>query len=204
METTPSAPKAAEYIPAAVEATRSTFMMAFAGLLGSGPFSAIAINATAATDPGAYRETSATAAFNVHCRSGHPLQPYATAGGGVLFGSGALPAPRELSASYRFSILGELPIVETDDVHLRVERPASFVIVLGGGARARVLGCLGGERRRSRPVRSRPHPNPVRCRTGDDVRQSRRLHRVVHESRNSVQQLSRDRPSHDAERSSAE
>jgi len=132
VETTPSAPKAADDLAAAVEATRSMFTTAFAGLLGSGPFSAIAIDATAATDPGAYRETSATAAFNVHWRSAHALRPYATAGGGILFGSGALPSA-QLAASYRFSILGEVPIVETDDVQLRVERPASFVIVLGGG-----------------------------------------------------------------------
>jgi hypothetical protein len=73
-----------------------------------------------------------TGAFNVHWRSGHALRPYATAGAGVLFGSGALPSA-QISASYQFSILGEVPIAETDNVEMRVERPPSFVIVLGGG-----------------------------------------------------------------------
>lgn len=131
LETTTSTP-ASEDLAAAVEATRSSFTPAFAGLLGSGPFSGISINATAAADAGGYRETSATAALNVHWRDAHALRPYATAGGGVLFGSGSLPSA-QFSAGYRFSILGEVPIAETDNVQLRYERPASLVIVLGGG-----------------------------------------------------------------------
>lgn len=132
LEMTPSAAKAAGDLTAAIEATRSSFTTAFAGLLGSGPFSGVAVDATSTADEGSYRETSATAALNVHWRTAHALRPYATAGGGVLFGSGSLPAA-QLSAGYRFSILGEVPIVETDTVALRYERPASFVIVLGGG-----------------------------------------------------------------------
>ena len=132
LETTPSAAKAADDLAAAIEATRGSFTTAFAGLLGSGPFSGTAVDATATTDDGSYRETSATAAVNVHWRTAHVLRPYATAGGGVLFGRGTLPSA-QLSAAYRFSILGEVPIVERDDVRLRYERPAAFVLVLGGG-----------------------------------------------------------------------
>jgi hypothetical protein len=132
LETTPSATKAPDDFAAAVEATRSSFTTAFGALAGSGPFSGVSIDATAAADPGAYRETSVTGALNVHWRTAHALRPYATAGGGVLFGSGSLPSA-QLSAGYRFSILGEVPIVEMDSVQLHYDRPASFVIVLGGG-----------------------------------------------------------------------
>jgi len=132
VDTTPSAAKAADDLTAAVEATRSSFTSALAGLLGSGPFSAVSISATGSADAGSFRETSVTAALNVHWRTTHALRPYATAGGGVLFGSGSLPSA-QLSAGYHFSILGEVPIAETDAVQLRYERPASVVLVLGGG-----------------------------------------------------------------------
>lgn len=142
IETTPSAPKAAEDLAVAVEDTRSSFATAFAGLLGSGPFSGVAITTTAAADKGSYRETSATAALNVQWRRAHALRPYATAGGGVLFGSGALPST-QVSASYSFSILGEASIAETDHVQLRFERPAAFVLVLGGGVAQALSGAWG-------------------------------------------------------------
>lgn len=142
LETTPSSGRVADDLAAAVEATRSSFAPALAGLLGSGPFSGVSIDATAASDAGGYRETSATAAVNAHWRGTRALRPYATAGGGVLFGSGSLPSA-QLSAAYRFSILGEVPIAETDTVHLRYERPASFVIVLGGGVAYAVSDAWG-------------------------------------------------------------
>jgi hypothetical protein len=132
LETTPSVDKAADDLAAAVEATRSSFATAFTELLGSGPFSSIAITTAATADRGASRETAATAAFNIHWRQAHALRPYATAGGGVSFGSGSLPSA-QISADYRFSILGEVPIAERDAVQLRYERPPSVVIVLGGG-----------------------------------------------------------------------
>jgi len=132
VETTPAAAKATDDLTAAVEATRSSFISAFAGLLGSGPLSAVSINAAGSADAGSFRETSATAALNVHWRTTHALRPYATAGGGVLFGSGSLPSA-QLSAAYSFSILGEVPVAETDAVQLHYERPASVVLVLGGG-----------------------------------------------------------------------
>lgn len=132
LETAPSAAKVADDLAAGVEATRATFTTAFTDLIGSGPFSSAAIATAANADPGAYRETTATAAFNMHWRTAHALRPYATAGGGVLFGSGSLPSAH-VSADYHFSILGDAPIAETDDVELRYERPASVVLVLGGG-----------------------------------------------------------------------
>ena len=132
LETTPSAAKVAEDFASGVEATRSTFATAFTGLIGSGPFSNTAIATSAHADAGSYRETAATAAVNMHWRTTHALRPYATAGGGVLFGSGSLPSA-QVSADYHFSILGEVPVVESDNVLLRYERPASFVLVLGGG-----------------------------------------------------------------------
>ena len=132
LETAPSAAKVADDLAAGVEATRATFTTAFTDLIGSGPFSSPAITTAANADPGTYRETTATAAFNMHWRTAHALRPYATAGGGVLFGSGSLPSA-QVSADYHFSILGEVPVVESDNVRLRYERPASFVLVLGGG-----------------------------------------------------------------------
>jgi hypothetical protein len=120
-------------LDAAVEAARDSFRTAFADLLGTGPFSAVVIDATgtAATET-RRRETAATLALNGRFPRWGAVVPYLTFGGGVLTGSGSLPAAA-LQGRYRFSIVGEVPIDETDRVSLRYTRGASFVAVLGAG-----------------------------------------------------------------------
>ena len=59
--------------------------------------------------------------------------PYVTVGGGVTAGSGSVSA--DLTGRYRFSILGEVPINESDRVTVRFERRTAFVAVFGGGVR---------------------------------------------------------------------
>jgi len=62
------------------------------------------------------------------------LAPYVTFGGGVQTGGGTLSSAT-LDGRYRFAVLGQVPVDETDHVSLRYERGASFVFVVGGGVR---------------------------------------------------------------------
>jgi hypothetical protein len=127
----------------AVEAARDSFRTAFADLLATGPFSAVVIDATrtAATET-RRRETAATLALNARFPPWGAVVPYLTVGGGVLTGSGSLPAAA-LQGRCRFSIVGEVPIDETDRVSLRYTRGASFVAVLGAGLERDLSGRWG-------------------------------------------------------------
>ena len=120
-------------LAAAVESTRASFRTAFAGLLGSGPFLGVTVDAAGATETEVHRrELATTGAIVARFSPWGSFIPYATFGGGLVTGSGALPSAT-LDAHYRFSILGEVPIDETDRVSLRYSRRAAFVAVLGGG-----------------------------------------------------------------------
>jgi hypothetical protein len=120
-------------LTAAVESTRASFRTAFAGLLGSGPFLGVTVDATAATASEVRRrELATTGAIVARFTPWGAFVPYATFGGGVVTGSGTLPSAT-LEGRYRFAILGEVPIDETDRVSLRYSRRAAFVAVLGGG-----------------------------------------------------------------------
>jgi hypothetical protein len=127
---------------AAVDATRRSFTTAFAGLLSTGPFDGVAIDATGAAEAGHRRETAATVAINARLGAWGSFVPYATCGGGVMTGSGSLPSAA-LEGRYRFSILGEVPIDETDRVSLRFVRGAALIAVLGGGVRRDVSSRWG-------------------------------------------------------------
>jgi hypothetical protein len=119
---------------AGVEATRQSFTSAFTSLLATGPFTGVAIDATASTAEGSRRDMTATGAVNIDLPRLWSLAPYATAGGGIAFGTGSM-ASAELTGQYRFAIAAEAPISETDTTSIRFERPAGFVVVLGGGVR---------------------------------------------------------------------
>jgi len=62
--------------------------------------------------------------------------------GTSITGSGALPSAT-IEGHYRFLVVGELPIDETDRVELRYTRGATFVGVLGGGLRRNLTDKLG-------------------------------------------------------------
>lgn len=127
------APASAD-LASTIEVSRTSFTSAFAGLLATGPFSATAIGATASSDAGDRREIAVTGAFNLDAGRLGPFAPYVTIGGGVLAGMGT-DGSAELTGHYRFAVLGEVPFDESDHVTLGFERPASFVVVLGGGLR---------------------------------------------------------------------
>jgi hypothetical protein len=120
-------------LAAAVDSTRDSFKAAFTGLFATGPFAAVAVDATgSATAEVRRRETAATLSLSARLARWGSWAPYATFGGGVLAGSGSLPSA-SIDGRYRFSILNEVPIDETDRVSVRYARRAAFVAVLGGG-----------------------------------------------------------------------
>ena len=124
----------ADALPAPVEASRASFTTAFTDLLASGPFAVASIDATASTQAGSRREVALTGALVRTFRPSRALAPYVTIGAGVISGSGTLPSAT-LQGRYRFAVLGELPIDETDRVSFRYARGAAFAAVLGGGVR---------------------------------------------------------------------
>ena len=124
-------------LDAAVDAARDSFAAAFADLLSTGPFAGIAISTSGAAEPGHRRDTAATLALNARVGRLGSFVPYLTFGAGVLTGSGRLPSA-SLEGHYRFSVLGEVPIDETDRLSLRFVRGASFTWVVGGGLRREV------------------------------------------------------------------
>ena len=115
-------------------AAGTSFDDAFTALLGSGPFSSVIVDATAAVVADGRRDVAATGAFAADLRPLGGVTPYVTFGGGVVFGTGALPSA-ELTGRYRFSILGVVPVDETDRATIRFEHPPGFAAVAGGGLR---------------------------------------------------------------------
>src|SRR5690349_3902377 len=71
-----------------VESARQSFAQTFTELLQSGPFTAIAVDATAETTGGSRREMAATAAFNADVGRIGPVIAYLTLGGGIVTGTG--------------------------------------------------------------------------------------------------------------------
>jgi hypothetical protein len=127
-------PVRTDAVTAAVDATRDSFSPAFLDLFASGPFSRTAVLGQGVTDEGRFRETAITAAFNRDLGHAGGLRPYVTVGGGIVAAHGNLPSAN-LRGRYQSSILGDVPIDETDLVVVRFTRSTSPVVVLGGGVR---------------------------------------------------------------------
>ena len=120
-------------LSAAVETSRDSFKTAFTGLLRTGPFAGVVVDATGESASEVQRrDTAVTLALSAGFPAWGSFVPYATFGGGVMAGSGSLPSA-SLEGRYRLSILGEVPIDEADRVSLRYTRGAALVAVLGGG-----------------------------------------------------------------------
>jgi hypothetical protein len=117
---------------AGVDAATSSFKTAFIDLLTTGPFSAVAVDAAGSSQPGSHRDIAATIAVNARLAAWKSAAPYLTFGGGLTIPTGTLPSAT-LEGRYRFSVLGEVPIDETDRVSLRYTRATTFVGVAGGG-----------------------------------------------------------------------
>jgi hypothetical protein len=130
-------------LAAAVEASRDSFRTAFTGLLRTGPYAGVVVDATGASDTSVRRrDTAVTAALSARVKSWGSFVPYGTFGGGVMAGSGSLPSA-SIEGRYRFSVLGEVPIDETDRVSVRYTRGTAFVAVLGGGVQRDLSGGWG-------------------------------------------------------------
>jgi hypothetical protein len=130
-------------LAAAVESARGSFKTAFVDLLATGPFAGVAVDATSASATEVTRrETAATVALSARFGPWGSFVPYGTFGGGIMVGSGTLPSA-SLEGRYRFSIVGEVPIDETDRVSVRYARRTAFVVVLGGGLRRDMSNAWG-------------------------------------------------------------
>jgi hypothetical protein len=129
-----STPVARTGVAAALESARGSFGDTFTELLGSGPFTSVSVEAGAEVSGEARREIAAAAALSADVGRLGPLTPYLTLGGGIIAGAGATPTA-ELSGRYRFSVLGQVPIDESDQVTIEFERPPTFAAVVGGGVR---------------------------------------------------------------------
>jgi len=118
---------------AAVDATRDSFAPAFEGLFATGPFTDVGVAATSASG-GSSLEVAITGALVYQFGSDTGLRPYLTFGGGVITGAGA-GASVTLEGNYRFRILGEVPIDETDRVTIRAQSRTVPVGLVGAGLR---------------------------------------------------------------------
>lgn len=117
-----------------VEAARRSFAETFTELLRSGPFTSLAVDAVAGVTAAKRNEIAATLALNTDLGRLAGLIPYLTLGGGIITATGTQPTA-ELTGRYRFSILGQVPIDESDRVTVRFERPVAFTTILGAGVR---------------------------------------------------------------------
>src|SRR5262245_13237755 len=117
-----------------IEATRGSFVTAFNGLLGTGPFTNVNVTATADVNRGSGHQILTTGVMTVDLLTHGRLIPFVAGGGGVI-SNGDSPGVTVLG-NYAFSIVGVVPIHETDRVAVRVtENDHSTVGVFGGGIR---------------------------------------------------------------------
>jgi len=118
-----------------IEATRSTFITAWRGLLATGPF--VNTNVTATTDlhRSAGHQLLTTGALTVDLTTHGRLVPYVVGGAGIVSNRGDAPVAT-VTGNYAFSVGGLFPINETDRVTVRlVPRDHEAVGVFGGGVR---------------------------------------------------------------------
>jgi hypothetical protein len=137
----PTSAELSEELLAAAGATRDSFVPAFEGLLASGPFTDVDVQASSASG-GSAREIAATGALIYELGPAGGFAPYLTFGGGVITGAGG-GAAVTLEGRYRFRILGEVPIDETDRVTIRHESRTTLTGVVGAGLRRDVTDRWG-------------------------------------------------------------
>ncbi|HET7697065.1 MAG TPA: hypothetical protein VFK57_15240 [Vicinamibacterales bacterium] len=131
-----AAPVAPGDLAAIVDASRHSFASTFTELLRTGPFTGVVVDAAGEAESGTRREIAATAAFNTDLGALGSVIPYLTLGGGIVTGTGSPSAT--LSGRYRFAVLDQVPIDESDRVTIAFERPLTFAGVVGGGVRRRI------------------------------------------------------------------
>ena len=119
-------------LDAAAAEAASSFKIAFADLLATGPLSGVFVEATPTSKAATGSDLVVSGALHLRLSSMGAFVPYVTAGAGVMTGAGRLPSAT-IEAHYQFSILGGVPIDERDAVTLRYARGATLVGVFGGG-----------------------------------------------------------------------
>lgn len=118
----------------ATTTTRDSTKSALAALLSTGPFANVSVDGSSSTTNGTDREIATTGALVWCVRPASSWSPYATMGAGVLAGVGDLPSAT-IQVNYRASILGNVPIAESDRVTLHYDRQTAVIGVFGGGIR---------------------------------------------------------------------
>lgn len=117
-----------------IEATRGSFVTVFNSVL-TGPFNNLNVTATADVNEASGHQILTTGVMTVDLITHGRLIPFVTGGGGVISNGGDSPSVTVVG-NYAFSIVGVVPINETDRVTVRVvERDHSAVGVFGGGVR---------------------------------------------------------------------
>jgi hypothetical protein len=137
----PTAAEPTEELLSAVAASGDSFVAAFEGLLASGPFTSVDVQASTSSG-GSAREIAVTGALIYPLGPAAGFSPYLTFGGGVITGAGG-GAALTLEGRYRFRILGEVPIDETDRVTIRQESRTALTGVVGAGLRRDVTDRWG-------------------------------------------------------------
>jgi hypothetical protein len=118
----------------ATTATRDSTKAALSALFSTGPFANVSVDGSSSTTNGTNREIATTGALVWRLRPSSSWSPYATMGAGVLAGAGDLPSAT-IQVNYRASILGNVPIAESDHVTLHYDRQTALIGVFGGGIR---------------------------------------------------------------------
>jgi opacity protein-like surface antigen len=121
-------------LAAAVDTSAAGFEAAFRNLFSTGPFAGVSVVTQQATVKDLYEETAVTAAFNRDIGRHAALQPYVTVGGGAVFPTHAVFSA-QIHGRYAASILGDVPIDETDQVSVHATRSTTFAVLAGGGVR---------------------------------------------------------------------
>lgn len=117
----------------AVEAARASFVTAFSGLLTTGPFTNVNVNAITAMSNPSSRDLATTVAAQWRLNAGS-FEPYVAVGGGLVHSVGDLPSVT-LTGMYRFLIQGTVPIDETDVLRLHYSQGTALVGLAGAGVR---------------------------------------------------------------------
>jgi hypothetical protein len=135
-------PQLTDELLAAVESSRTSFETAISSLLSTGPFVGTIVQASGTGIGGSSREIAATGAIHYVLTAHRRFVPYATFGAGLISRTGNLPSAT-LEGRYRSSVLGVVPIDESDRVTIRYEQTPAFVAVFGGGVRRAISNRWG-------------------------------------------------------------
>jgi outer membrane protein W len=118
----------------AIDATRSSFVAAFNGLITGNPSRVLKnLTSTAVLEKGSAHQLFSSGALIIHLRTIGDVTPYATVGAGVISTVGKMPTAT-LTGNYQFLNPSGSPIDETDTVTVRAERDDwKAAGVVGGG-----------------------------------------------------------------------